>query len=152
MTATSSMDAGAIPGSTHTAGSAAAGAPEQRAPAETPGVFAEMSRVAASARETFASFLELVTLEAQRAGVALVWMVAGGIGAALLAVTAWLALVAALAMWLVALGLPAIGAVLVVALVSAAAAGGLVYGCIVMSRALLFSATRRQLAGKPPAP
>jgi hypothetical protein len=150
MAVTSSVDAGPVPSDTHSPG-APSGAADERVPEPT-GVFSEMSRVAASARETFASFLELVTLEAQRAGVALVWMVAGGIGAALLGVTGWLALVAALAMWLVALGMPPIGAMLAIAVASAAAAGGLVYWCMTMSRALLFSATRRQLAGKPRAP
>ena len=114
------------------------------------GVLAEVSRVAASAREVFSSFLELVTLEAQRAGAALVWMIAGAVAAALLCVTGWLALVAAFALWVVSLGFPPAATALVIALVSLAAAGGLVYVCIAMTRALLFPATQRQLAGKPP--
>jgi len=149
MAVTSSVDAG--PTGERSFGAAAAGEPEKRAHTETPGVFAEISRAAAAARETFASLLDLVTLEARRAGVAVAWMLAGSVAAALLGVTAWLALVAALAMWIVALGFPAIGAVLAIAVVSVAAAAGLMYRCIAATRALRFPATRRQLTGKPPA-
>ena len=140
------MEAGPTAGA---ACSAASGHPEQ-ANTETPGVFAEVSRVAAAARDTFAGFLHLVTLEAQRAGVALVWMLGGAVAAALLAVTGWLALVAALAMWVVSLGFPPIATALVIAVVSVGVAGALIYMCIAMSRALLFPATQRQLTGKPP--
>ena len=147
MAVTSSVDAGPM-GAAHPSGAGGAEAAAQHAQPEAPGVLAEIGRVAASARDTFSSFLELVTLEAQRAGIALAWMIAASIAAALLAVTGWLALVVALAMWIVALGFPPIGAVLVIALVSAAGAGGLVYWCAAKSRALLFPATRRQVAGE----
>jgi uncharacterized membrane protein YqjE len=119
-------------------------------------VFEELSGAFASARAAVSDFLELLSLEARRAGLALMWMVVLGFVAAVCAVGAWLGLMAALALWAVALGLPPIAAAISVALLNLAAAAGLIHVCIGMSRALLFSATRRQVAGerpgKPPAP
>ena len=62
----------------------------------------------------------------------------------------WLGLVAALAMWAVSLGLPPIAAVLAVAVINVTAGAVLIYVCLGISRDLLFSATRRQVAGKFP--
>ena len=84
------------------------------------------------------------------------WMAAGGVVAAICIAAAWLGLMAALAMWAVSLGFPPIAAVIAVAVINLAAGAVLIYRCIGMSRDLVFSATRRQLAGKspvrPPAP
>jgi len=54
----------------------------------------------------------------------------------------------ALAMWAISLGLPSIAAVIAVTVINLIAGGVLIYLCIGMSRDLLFSATRRQVAGK----
>src|SRR5262245_27663649 len=120
------------------------------------GILAEVSQVVAAARETFSRFLELVVLEAQRAGVALVWMIVGGLVAVVFVAAGWLGLMAALGMWAVSLGFPPIAAVVVIALINLAAAAGLIFRCVSLSRDLLFSATRRQLSGKaavtPPMP
>ena len=89
-----------------------------------------------------------MSLEARRAGLALVWMVACGLVAAVCMVATWLGLMAALAMWAVALGLPPIAAVIAVAVANLLAGCVLIYACIGISRDLLFSATRRQVAGK----
>jgi hypothetical protein len=111
------------------------------------GVLKELSNVLASARETVSNFLELVSLEARRAGVALVWMIAWGVMAGVCLVATWCGLMAALAMWVIALGLAPILTVLLVTLLNLAIAGVLVYASIGMSRGLLFPATRRQVAG-----
>ncbi len=111
----------------------------------------ELSGAAMSARATLAGFLHLLSLEARRAGLALSWMVAGALAAAVCIACAWLGLLAALAMWAVSLGAHPIAAVAVIALASLLAGAGLVLGCIGMSRALLFPATRRQLGGQAPA-
>ena len=148
MGATSSLGAAPEMGDANPA-AFAQGEPRPATP-PTPGVLEEVSRVAAAAHETFSSFLHLVTLEAQRAGVALVWMVVSAIAAALLVATGWVGLMAAVAMGAMLIGVPPITAVVAVALFNLAAAGGLVYLCIGMSRALLFPATQRQLAGKSP--
>jgi hypothetical protein len=121
---------------------------ETRLPAA--GVLDELSNAFASARAALANFLDLVSLEARRAGLALMWMVAWGIVAAICIATAWLGLMAALAMWAVSLGFPALAAVIAIAVINGIAGAVLIYVCITLSRDLLFAATRRQLAGKSP--
>jgi hypothetical protein len=122
----------------------------------TAGVLEELSKALASVRAALSNFLDLISLEARRAGLALMWMVAWGIVAGICIVAAWLGLMTALAMWAVSLGLPPIAAVIAVAGINLVAGAVLIYMCICMSRDLLFSATRRQVAGKwpvkPPAP
>lgn len=116
----------------------------------------QLSRAFASARDAFSNLLELISLEARRAGLALMWMVVWGGVAAICIVTAWLGLMAALVIWAVSLGFPPIAAAIAVAGINLAAGAVLIYVCIGMSCDLLFSATRRQLAGEspvePPAP
>lgn len=115
----------------------------------TVGALEELWRALASARAGLSEFLELMSLEARRAGLALVFMLASGLVAAVCMVAAWLALMAALALWAVALGLPPIAAVIAVAAINLLAGCGVIYVCIGRSRDLLFSATRRQVAGRP---
>jgi hypothetical protein len=120
------------------------------------GVLDELSSTLASAGATILNFLDLISLEARRAGLALVWMVACGLGVAICVVAAWLGFMAALSMWAVSLGCPPVAAVMAVAVINLAAGAVLIYACIGLSRDLLFKATRRQLAGsfpvKPSAP
>ena len=139
-----------------------ADAPAQRGgvraerPLPTAGVLDELSGAFASARAALSSFLDLMSLEARRAGLTLMWMVIWGFVAAICIVGAWVGLMAALAMWAVSLGFPPIAAVIAVAVINLAAGAVLICVCIGMSRDLLFSATRRQVAGRspvtPPAP
>jgi len=125
-------------------------------PLPTAGVLDELSGAFASARAALSSFLDLMSLEARRAGLTVMWMVIWGFVAAICIVGAWVGLMAALAMWAVSLGFPPIAAVIAVAVINLAAGAVLIYVCIGMSRDLLFSATRRQVAGRspvtPPAP
>ena len=116
-------------------------------PSPTGGVFDELATVLASARETVSNSLELVSLEARRAGLTLVWMIVGGLVAAIFIVTAWTGLMAALAMYVVSLGMLPLAAVIVVAAVNLIAGAGMLHWCVVVSRHLLFSATRRQMTG-----
>jgi len=151
---------GAVPagGGGATADSASAQSDEDRAEARppAPGVLDELSSALASVRALLSNFLALLSLEARRAGLALLWMVALGVVGAVCLVAAWLGLMAALAMWAVSLGMPPIAAVVAVAVINCVAGAVLIYVCIGMSRDLLFSATRRQLAVEssvtPPAP
>jgi flagellar motor component MotA len=113
-------------------------------------VLDELSSALRSARAALSNFLDLVSLEARRAGIALMWMVVCGVVAAICMVAAWLGLMAALAMWAVALGVPPLAAVIAVAMINLVAGAVLIYVCIGMSCDLLFSATRRQVAGKSP--
>lgn len=114
----------------------------------TPSLFKELSSAFAAARATLSSFLDLIALEARGAGLALMWMVIWGLVAALCVIAAWLGLMTALGLWAVSLGLSPIAAVIGIAVVNLAAAGGLVMICIRMSRALLFPAVRRQVSGQ----
>jgi len=116
-------------------------------PPPTMGVFDELSKVFTFARETLSNFLELVSLEGRRAGLTLVWMFVGGLVAAIFIVTAWAGLMAALAMYVVSLGMLPIAAVIVVAAINLIAGAGMLYWCIGLSRHLLFVATRSQLSG-----
>lgn len=115
-----------------------------------PGVIEELSRVFSAIRTACSDFLELLSLEARRAGLALMWMVICGVVAALCIVSAWLGLMVALIMWAVSLGCPPAVAVLGITIINCAAGAALIYRGISMSHDLLFSATRRQLAGKTP--
>lgn len=111
------------------------------------GVFDELSKLLAFARETLSGFLELLSLETRRAGLALVWMIVGGLVATIFIVTAWAGLMAALAMAMVSLGMFPLAAVIVVAAVNLITGAGVLLWCVGLSRHLLFSATQRQLAG-----
>lgn len=104
-----------------------------------------------AARDSLSHLLELVSLEAQRAGLALVWMTIMGIVAAVCIVAAWLGLLVVLAMWAVSLGLSPILAVIVVTAINLVASAVLIYLCVNISQDLRFAATRRQLAGMKPA-
>lgn len=91
--------------------------------------------------------LQLAALETQRAGKSLVTMIACAVASALLLVTAWLGLMGAGAVGLVALGLHPGGALLLVAVLNVAAAY-LLYALIRRSsRDLRFPATVRSLRG-----
>jgi hypothetical protein len=133
--------------------SAAASDPGLRAgtPPRASGVFAEVAGVLDSARESLSNFLELMSLEAHRAGLALIWMVAWAVVAAVCIITTWLGLMAALAMWAVSLGLLPIAAIIVVAILNLVVGVVLIRVCVGLSRGLLFPATHRQLARNPSA-
>lgn len=121
-------------------------------PPQATGIFNELSNALGSARAGLSDFLELVSLEARRAGLMLASVIALGLVAAVCIIGAWLGSLAALAMWAVSVGFPPIAAALVFASSNLLAAAALIWACIRMSRALLFSATRRQLAGQSPVP
>lgn len=115
------------------------------------GVLDALSGTFTSWRAAISSFFDLLALEAHRAGVALLWIVALGAAAALFGVSAWLGLMAALAIGAVAFGCPLEYAVAALALLNLAGCVLLIRYCIFLSRSLLFPATRRQLAGGKPA-
>ena len=117
----------------------------------TAGVLAELSNALASAGAAVSSFLELVSLEAHRASVTLLWMLVGGVVAGICIVTAWLGLMVAFAVAAVSLGTPPAIAAFAIAVVNLLAGAFLVRACVGMSRNLLFAATRRQIAGAFPA-
>lgn len=109
------------------------------------GVVAELCAAAAGTRGLASSLLELFGLEARRAGLTLVLMLACGAIGAVLIIAAWLGLLAAFVLWAVSLGTTWQAALALVVFANAAAAGTLVWLCARTSRDLAFPATRREL-------
>jgi uncharacterized membrane protein YqjE len=87
----------------------------------------------------------LAVLEVQRAGVSLVKMVIAGVIIAILAVSAWMGIVAAIVGWAIFAGANWAVAILVAALVNLVVAVGLAFWAKKQLPDLLFSATVRQL-------
>jgi hypothetical protein len=107
-----------------------------------------MSSLIASVRALGERFFALVTLEGRQAGLSLAWMLGLALAAAVLAITAWLALLACIVLALVQNDIVGWGwALSIAALLSFAGAGGFVFMVIQKSENLLFPATRRQLRG-----
>lgn len=112
------------------------------------GIGAQLSGAFASAHGLLSSILDLFTLEARRAGLTLVLMLACGAIGAILVVAAWLGLMAALVLWAVAAGISWHAALAAAVFANLAAAAALFGLCARASRDLLFPATRRQLQAK----
>jgi uncharacterized membrane protein YqjE len=116
------------------------------------GILAGLSGTFTSAHEVLVGFFDLFSLEARRAGTSLMWMVACGVLAAMLFVSTWLGLMAAVALYAVSQGVSWPAAVAAVALTNLLAAVLVMLACKKMSRDLLFPATRRQFESKPDFP
>jgi hypothetical protein len=121
-----------------------------RTPLPVSGVFDELSNAFSSARGALSNFLDLLTLEARRASLALVWMLTCAVAAVICIVAAWMGLMAVLVMWAIAMGFSPIIAVVAAVMANGVVGALLIYQCIGISRNLLFPATRRQLAGTLP--
>lgn len=121
-------------------------------PPASDGIFDGIANALSSARRVVAGSFRLFSLEVRRAGLTLVWMLALGVLAALLVVTAWFSLMAALALWALTLGLTWIGSMVAIALLNLVMAAVVVLTCISLSRNLLFPATQRQLDAAPTQP
>jgi uncharacterized membrane protein YqjE len=107
-----------------------------------------LERVFASMRRIATGYTQLVITDAQRAGIQLAWLVGAGILVSVLVVTAWLAGVVGLAVWLLGEGLswPSVLAVAALLnLIAAALIGWRMKG--VFSQAP-FAATLNQLKSK----
>lgn len=94
--------------------------------------------------------LLLAALEAQRAGRNLIRMVIAGIFTAVLAITAWLALVAAIASWWVDHGASWPQAFIAMAVLNLVIAGAVVFWIRQLAAAMMFSATLRALKKSSP--
>lgn len=119
---------------------------QENANASPPSIAATIHSLVDSVRGWLDSFLHLAVLEGKKAGIGLALMLGFGVGAAVLLITSWLALIACVVAALVEnkiLGWT--WSLLIAALLSFAGAGGLVFLAIKRSKALLFCATRRQL-------
>lgn len=123
--------------------------PPEYANASPPSIAATMHALIDAVRGWLDNFLHLVVLEGKKAGIGLALMLGFGVGAAVLLLTGWLALLGGA---VVALSendiLGWVWSLLIAALLSFAGAGGLVFLAIKRSKDLLFCATRRQLGLK----
>ena len=127
-------------------------------PAERRAVGAERSRLGdlttlliRHGRQLAADYALLAVLDARMAAVRYGWVIAAGLVAAVLLVTAWLALVVAGAVWLIGTGMSWAAALLLGAAVNVAAAVALVMWIRGAATELPFAATLRQLRGELPA-
>ena len=117
--------------------------------ASPPSIAATFHSLIDTVRGCLDNFLDLAVLEGRKAGIGLALMLGFGIGAAVLLITGWLALIAcAVAALLENDILGWAWSLLIAALLSFAGAGGLVFLAIKRSKDLLFCATRRQLGLK----
>ena len=122
------------------------------APPPPPPLTQRIVTLVADTRELLCDHLELAALEARRAGAGLVRTLCAAVVISLLAVTAWLTLVAAGIVWVTAAGVGWAGALASAALTNLLLAAGVVWWLRRQARDLLFAATLRQLrrtAGAP---
>lgn len=121
----------------------------QHANASPPSTAAAIHSLIDSVRGWLDSFLDLVVLEGKKAGIGLALMLGFGVGATVLSITGWLALVGCVVAALVENDILGWAwSLLIAALLNFAGAAGLVFLVIKRSQDLLFSATRRQLGLK----
>src|SRR5438046_8507273 len=95
-----------------------AGGVQDRPRAPSPGVFEELTGALSYARAAVSGFADIVTLEARRASMSLLWIVVCGLVAGICIVAAWLGLMVALAMAAIASGVPPIMATLATAAIN----------------------------------
>ena len=105
---------------------------------------APFERVFATLKRMTSNYATLAVLDVRRAAVQLAWLVGGGIFITVLAVTAWLAVVVAIAVWLLgAMSWP--GVLLVAALLNLVGAGLVALRLRAVFKHLPFEATLRQM-------
>lgn len=115
-----------------------------------PGLSALATLVARHIRGLTSDYALLAVLDARRAALALAWLLSAGLAVAVLAVTAWLALVTGAVVWLLGSGVSWPAALGVAALSNIAAAVALGLWMRGFFDELPFAATLRQLKGDPP--
>jgi ribose/xylose/arabinose/galactoside ABC-type transport system permease subunit len=110
---------------------------------------APFERVFATLKRTASNYATLIVLDARRAAVQFAWVVAGGIFVSVLLVTAWLAIVVALAVWLLGSGMSWPAVLLVAAALNIV--GAVIMGMLVRGRfdSAPFAATLRQFRSEP---
>jgi len=125
-------------------------APSADADAHEASLLAPFERVFATLKRIASDYATLAVLDVRRAAVQFAWLVAGGIVIAVLLVTAWLAGVVALAVWLLADGMSWPAVLLVAAALN-------VVGAVIVSLRMRrifdhvpFSATLRQIKSDEP--
>jgi uncharacterized membrane protein YqjE len=118
-------------------------------PADQQASFLEpFERVFASLRRMLSNYATLAVLDVRRALIQFTWLIGAGIFATVLLVTAWLAAVVALAVWLFGEGLSWPAVLLIAALMNVVGAALVVWRMKAMFAHKPFSATLAQLRGR----
>lgn len=125
---------------------------QQPAPATAEGAPAQghFSAFVASLKDSIRDSADLLALEARQAGISAALMLGLAVAVALLAVTTWLLLMAALVAAMATTALGFAGALAIAAVLNAVAALPLALVIRASSGKLTFPATRRQLRGAQP--
>jgi len=108
-----------------------------------------IERVFATLRRMASDYAQLAVLDVRRASIQLAWLVAAGILAAVLVVTAWLALVVAVAVLLLGKGMSWPGVLAVAAALNVMGAVVVLWRVKGVFQHAPFAATLRQLKAKP---
>jgi len=115
-----------------------------------PGLGEVIGRLLAEARSLVADYTELAVLDARRAAIRLAWLLGSVLVAAVLIVTTWMALVAAVVVFMMGQGASWVTALIVAAVVNVAGAGALAWWMFALIKELPFTALLRQLRGNAP--
>jgi uncharacterized membrane protein YqjE len=104
-------------------------------------------RLLGEARSLVSDYALLAVLDARRAAIRLAWILSSGLVVAVLVVTAWLALVVALMVWLLGEDMPWPAALAIGAALNLVGAGALVWWMRQLVTEMPFTALLRQLKG-----
>jgi uncharacterized membrane protein YqjE len=107
-----------------------------------------LGRLLGEGRQLVSDYTLLAVLDARRAAIQLAWLLSSGLMAAVLLVTAWLAIVVAVMVWLFEETTSWPAALVIGALLNIAGAGGLVWWARRRFVELPFNALLRQLKGE----
>ncbi len=109
-----------------------------------------LSHLASEAKHLVLDYAELAVLDARRATIMLAWLLGAVLVVAVLVVTAWMGLFAALVVWATSEGLSWGLAIAIAALVNLVAAGAIAWWMKTLLKDLPFTALLRQLKGEDP--
>ena len=109
-----------------------------------------LERALSSLKRVASNYALLAILDMQRAAVQLAWLVGGGIVITVLLVTAWLAAVVALAVWLLGQGMSWPGVLIVAAILNVVMAGLVGWRLKTVFDEVPFAATMRQIKMEEP--
>ena len=122
---------------------------QQRRP---PGLAELVGRLLGESKSLVADYAELAVLDARRAAIRLAWLLGSVLVAAVLIVTTWMALVAAVVVVMLGQGASWVTALVVAAAVNLVGAGALGWWMLTLIKELPFTALLRQLRGDAPHP
>jgi hypothetical protein len=117
-----------------------------------PGLGELIGRLLGESKSLVADYAELAVLDARRAAIRLAWLLGSVLVAAVLIVTTWMALVAAVVVFMLGQGASWVTALIVAAVANLVGAGALGWWMLALIKELPFTALLRQLRGDAPHP